>query len=194
MLRTESRPRAPLTGVAVSAALGLIVTLGVTPAAGQGTPTTGPVVADFGPVFEVPEAEFPLDPEANYWAVFDVAQSEGDPAERNRRLESAARYLNMHARSGVDPRRMRVALVVHGGAGKDLLDDGAYRERHGVGNPNTALLTALDQAGVEIYLCGQTAAARNLPADSLAGPVTMALSAMTVLVALQNDGYRLIAF
>ena len=191
---TLPRSRSPLTGSQTSAALVVLLGLCVTPAVGQERPTTGPLVPGFGPVFEIPGAEFPIDPDADYWAVFDVAQSSEDPAERNRRLESAARYLNMHARSGVDPDRMRVALVVHGGAGKDLLDDDAYRERYGVGNPNTALLAALDRAGVEIYLCGQTAAARGLPTDRLAEPVGVALSAMTALVALQNEGYRLIAF
>ncbi len=194
MLSSPSRSQATLAAVATSATLGFLLTLGAASASGQERPTTGPVVADFGPVFDVPAPDFPLDPEADYWAVFDVAQSSEDPAERNRRLESAARYLNMHARAGLDRSRMRVALVVHGGAGKDLLDDHAYRERYGIGNPNTALLAALHGAGVEIYLCGQTAAARGLPADQLAEPVAMALSAMTVLVSLQNQGYRLIAF
>lgn len=188
-------PTLPIRPVpsALSAFVALMA-LGSAPAAGQGAPTTGPLVEGYGPVFEVPAAEFPLEPDANYWAVFDVSESSGDPAERNRRLESAARFLNMHARAGVDPGRLRVALVVHGGAGKDLLDDQTYRDRYGVGNPNTPLLDALSGAGVEIYLCGQTAAARDLPTDRLADPVVVALSAMTALVALQNDGYRLIAF
>lgn len=193
-LPSPFRPSAPAAPASVLSTLALLLAVGPAPIVGQGAPTTGPVIAGYGPVFEVPAAEFPLGSDANYWAVFDVAESSADPGDRNRRLESAARFLNMHARAGVDPGRLRVAVVVHGGAGKDLLDDGAYRERYGVGNPNTGLLEALGDAGVAIYLCGQTAAARDLPADRLAHPVVVALSAMTALVALQNDGYRLIAF
>ena len=63
-----------------------------------------------------------------------------------------------------------------------------------VGGKVTALLAALDEAGVEIYLCGQTAVHRGLPPDELAPQVQLALSAMTVLVTLQAEGYALIAF
>ena len=79
-------------------------------------------------------------------------------------------------------------------AGKDALDHPGYRERYGVDNPNKALLAALRGAGVEIYLCGQTSAHRGLPAEELAPEVDMALSAMTVLVTRQSEGYALIAF
>jgi intracellular sulfur oxidation DsrE/DsrF family protein len=162
--------------------------------AAQTVPSPGPVVEGFGAVYDVPAATFPLDMGGNHWAVFDVALAAEDPGSRNRRLESAARYLNMHARAGVPGDRMKVALVVHGGAGKDLLTDEAYEERYGTPNPNLPMIEALAEAGVGIYLCGQTAAARNLPLDGLAEPVVVALSAMTALVALQNEGYRLIAF
>lgn len=175
-------------------ALALALTLTGPELAAQTVPTPGPVIEEFGAVFDVPTAGFQPDPEGNHWALFDVALTSGEAGQRNRRLESAARYLNMHARAGVPRERMKVALVVHGGAGKDLLADEAYQERYGTPNPNLPMIEALADVGVEIYLCGQTAASRNLPLDGLAEPVVVALSAMTALVALQDQGYRLIAF
>ena len=56
------------------------------------------------------------------------------------------------------------------------------------------LLEELSRAGVRVVLCGQTAASRGLPRDGLARPVEVALSAMTALVLLQDEGYRLIPF
>ena len=35
-------------------------------------------------------------------------------------LNSVARFVNMHARAGVAPEDMRVTVVVHGGAAKDV--------------------------------------------------------------------------
>lgn len=154
---------------------------------------TGPVIEGFGPVFDVPDADFaPVD--VDYRLVFDVAQGMDDPAQVNRRIASLARFLNMHARAGVPLERMHLALVVHGTAGKDLLDNEAFRARHGTDNPNLPLLEALHEAGVEIYLCGQTAYSRGLAKEDLAEPVELALSAMTALARLQAEGYGLIAF
>jgi intracellular sulfur oxidation DsrE/DsrF family protein len=161
---------------------------------GLGQATTGPVIDGFGAVYDVPVVEF--EPPANheYKAVFDVGVGEEDPAMVNRRIETLARFLNMHGRSGVPLEAMKLAIVLHGTAGVNALQHAEYRERFGVDNPNLPLLAALDEAGVEIYLCGQTAMHRGLPPDRLAPQVRMALSAMTVLIALQADGYALIAF
>jgi len=34
--------------------------------------------------------------------------------ELNRSIESAARFLNMHARSGIPPQNLELAIVLHG--------------------------------------------------------------------------------
>jgi intracellular sulfur oxidation DsrE/DsrF family protein len=105
-------------------------------------------------------------------------------------LVSAARFLNMHARAGVPEENVSAAVVVHGRSGWELLNDVAYRARHGVDNPNTALIRELTEAGVRIVLCGQTAAARGIPLDDVASEVQVALSAMTAFLVLQEEGYR----
>ncbi len=50
--------------------------------------------------------------------------------------------------------------------------------------PDLPLIEALAAVGVEVYLCGQSAAHRGFARDDLAPDVRLALSAMTVLVAL----------
>lgn len=157
------------------------------------TPATGPVIRDFGPVYQVDAPDFPTPTGETIRAVFDVAEGAPEAADLNRRIESLARFLNMHARAGVDPASMELALVVHGSAGKDLLGHEGYRRRYGVDNPNLALLNALMDAGVDVILCGQTQAARGLERSELAPGVKVALSAMTALVTLQSRGYRLAA-
>lgn len=153
---------------------------------------TGPVIQGYGPVVAVPDQSYNLRSDRDYKVVFDVADSPQDPGVLNRRIESLARYLNMHARQGIDTKRIKMALVLHGSAGKDSLSAEAYMKRYQQGNPNKALMDALKANGVDIYLCGQTAGFRGYLPEELDETVTMAVSAMTVLTRLQNEGYALI--
>lgn len=155
---------------------------------------TGPVIADFGPVYPVEKPDFKTPTGTDYRAVFDVGAAPSAPNAKNAKIETLARFLNMHARAGVARENMHLALVLHGSAGRAALRNAAYRERFGVDNPDLELLEALDKAGVEIYLCGQTAAYRGFAKKTLRPEVKLALSAMTVLVSLQGEGYALIAF
>lgn len=155
---------------------------------------TGPAVEDYGPVFPVENDAFALANDRAYKVSKDLASTSGSVDEINRGIDSVARFLNMQARAGTPSDSLEMALIVHGAAIKDLLTDAAYRERFGVDNPNTGLLAGLADAGVTIYLCGQTAAARGFGRDELSPTVSMALSAMSAHVQLQSEGYTLIPF
>lgn len=177
------------------ALLGILLALSSAPAAAQRpSASTGPVIEGFGPVYPVPDADFSPPLDRPLQVVFDVAQGSPRPDAVNPRLETLARYLNMHARAGVPRENMKLALVVHGETTWEMTDDATYRERFGVANPNLPLLEALHGFGVRILLCGQSQASRGIERDALAGPVEVSLSAMTALVELQHRGYRLIAF
>ena len=175
-------------------AVALALAVSSVSAADPEPPRTGPVIEQFGPVYDVARPDFPTPTNATYRAVFDVAPSPDAADALNPRIESLARFLNMHARAGVSPGRIKLALVVHGAAGKDMLSSPAYKARFGVENPNAALLAALQSKGVRVVLCGQTAAHGGFRRDELAPGVEVALSAMTALVTLQSEGYQLISF
>ena len=157
-------------------------------------PQTGPVIKNSGPVYDVPEGAWNLDRDTYYKVSMDVSATGESSSDLNRRIESAARFLNLHARNSIDPKNIEFVIVVHGPAGKDLLKDTAYEARYDVPNPNTAMLSALHNAGVKVYLCGQTAAYRGLAAEELNPAVSLALSAMTAHVRLQSEGFTLIPF
>ena len=65
----------------------------------------------------------------------------------------------------------------------------AYEKMHGVKNPSLELLHSLADAGVKFYACGQSLGFRGVDKSVLAEPVKVGLSAMTMLVTLQSDGY-----
>lgn len=159
--------------------------------AAENAPQTGPVIEGMGPYYEIPQG-YNLQPGIHYRAVLEVADGPEDPAALNRGIESAARFLNMHAASGIAPEDMELAVVLHGGAAIAALDNAAYRQRHQVDNPNDAMLRALTGAGVKIYLCGQSASFRGFAPDEIHPSITMALSAMTVLTRLQVEGWALL--
>ncbi|MDT8322224.1 MAG: DsrE family protein [Xanthomonadales bacterium] len=154
--------------------------------------STGPAIEQFGPAVDVPGATFNLVPGTKYRLLFDVSAGSKDDHALNRRLESAARFINMHARAGIDPADLEIEIITHGGSTWDVLSDAAYRERFGRDNPNTALLEALAEAGVVIRQCGQSAAFNGVMAEELAQPVSMAVSAMTVVVRRQSEGWVLL--
>lgn len=150
--------------------------------------TRGPLITEYGPVIEV-EAAAALPDGVNFNVAFDVTER-GGTGGINRRFESAARFLNMHAAAGVPADRMNVAIVVHGPAVKDLTHNIAY----GGKNANGALIETLQAHGVTVYVCGQSAAAQNVAADDLLPGVEMAISAMTAHALLQQKGYTLNPF
>lgn len=145
--------------------------------------TTGPVFEDYGPVADV-DVTLPVPADAVFRHSFDVSSRASD-GELNPTLASAARFINMHARAGIDEDRIEVAVVVHGKGIYDVSAEAAS---------NTGLVAALIDRGVKIYVCGQSAAYYDVATDDLLPGVEMALSAMTVHALLQQEGYTLNPF
>lgn len=159
----------------------------LTPAAhaDQSRFSTGPVIADYGPVADV-EGAAPIPAHTRFKVVFDVSEG-AEPGEINHGIESAARFLNMHARAGVRPSDLRLAIVVRGSATRDV----AVHPRPEEDNANAALIADLIAHGVEIYVCGQSAAHFDVNASDLLPNVRLSLSAMTAHALLQQRGYTL---
>nr|WP_299342144.1 DsrE family protein [Allomuricauda sp.] len=155
---------------------------------------TGPVLEEYGEVWKIENPDFATDTNMEYKVVFDIMHSPESHAEINRSIETAARFLNMHAQSSVPESQLKVALVVHNKASKDVIMNEAYQARFGVQNPNYDMINQLMEAGVEIILCGQSSKSRNYPKEQLIPGVKISLSAMTALIQLQNKGYQLIKF
>ena len=154
---------------------------------------SGPVIEAFGATLPVPGAEA-LPEDARFAVAFDVSDA-AEPGEINRTINSAARFLNMHARAGVDPDDIRIAVVIHGRAVRDMIRDEAYAATHnGAENVNAAAVAALAEHGVTFHVCGQSAAYYEVAAEDLLPGVTMELSAMTAHALLQQQGYTINPF
>lgn len=156
------------------------------------TTVKGTAVPDFGAFYPVDNPEFKIDKQQVFRVLFDVVENNTDKSSPHTFLNTAARFLNMHTYAGVPLSQLHVALVVHGGAYDAVLTDAAYKEKYGINNPNTLLIEQLTQAGVQVILCGQTANARGISPELRNPNVAVAFSAMTAILQLQNQQYRMI--
>lgn len=154
----------------------------------------GPIIQDFGKVFEIENPDFKTDTSLAFKAVFDIMNTPEEHTSLNRSIETAARFLNMHGKAGVVPENMAVALVVHNLATKDIITNEAYQKRYGKDNPNATLIKQLQAAGGQIIVCGQSIQSRGFEKEELLPGVQVALSAMTALIQLQKNDYNLIKF
>jgi intracellular sulfur oxidation DsrE/DsrF family protein len=157
---------------------------------------SGKIIKDYGKIYEVTNPEFKTDTTAQFKVVFDVGRNFDNPEKPNSLIETAARFINMHREAGVPAKNIKVALVIHGSATNEILKNEFYQEKFPEisVNPNAELISQLSNQGVQVILCGQAAASRKITKAEALPEVQIALSALTALIQLQNEGYRLINF
>lgn len=151
----------------------------------------GTVIKDFGKHATV--ATSTVNKNTKLKVAFDVGKA-AETGEVNRRFDSLARFINMHVASGVLQENIQLALVVHGKASLDLLDNATFQKAHKLDNPNKPLIQALLANNVRVILCGQTGAAYDISLEQLIEGSEVELSAMTAHALLQQQGYTLNPF
>ncbi|WP_371742360.1 DsrE family protein [Aestuariibacter sp. A3R04] len=151
----------------------------------------GPVFSEYGRHAEVDGISFSR--QHVFKVAFDVSRG-SENGELNRRYDTLARFINMHVAHGVKLENIKLALVVHGSATLDMLDNQYFRTRKTGNNDNIPLLKALMDKGVKVVVCGQSAAAQNITRDMLIDGIEMDLSAMTAHARLSNQGYAVNPF
>ena len=154
----------------------------------------GEIITDYGATYPVDNPYWVEGSGPELKVIFDIAVSSEDKTKHNSNLEFAARFLNLHTSSGISPDKLKVAMTVHAKASHDILKDEAYKAIYGVANPNTKIINDLTAAGVDIVLCGQAAAKRNINRDDIHPNVKVALSATTAIIQYQNIGYQFVKY
>ena len=85
-------------------------------------------------------------------------------------------------------------MVIHGPAAQFVVNDEAYQKKFGMNNPNIPLFAALKEAGVKIFVCGQSVLKRNIDPETITPEVAVALSAVTTLTTYQLKGYAVLKY
>ena len=157
-------------------------------------PRVNPVIKDYGGIFEVPDAVEKPDPTLGYNIVIEVERESEKPDTINGALNNVARLLNLHAVGGVPKENMNVVLAIHGGAAYTTMNNEAYREKYKKDNPNLKLYKELQDAGVKIFVCGQSLMARKIDRHRLVPEVKISVSMLTILTTYQLKGYAALKF
>src|SRR6056297_3564211 len=150
-----------------------------------------PVIKSFGGIFEIPNSVKP-EGDTDYKIVVDLKTLQRDKSSFNPGLNNVARMINLHALGGVKPENLKVSVAIHGGATDVTLTNEAYKKRYEMDNPNIPLLTELKNAGVELYVCGQSLIAREYAFSDIHDHITFGLSMLTVVTTHVQDGYTLL--
>ena len=119
-----------------------------------------PIIKGYGGIYEIPNAVLP-NADSEYKIVVDLKTLQKDKGSLNLGLNNVARMMNLHGLGGVKAENLKVAIAIHGGATDIIIDNAAYQKRYGVDNPNLELIATLKEAGVEVYVCGQSLIARK---------------------------------
>ena len=145
----------------------------------------GALIKGYGRIAEVPGLA-PLPADTRFKLAIDVVDG-GVAGEVNGKFQTAASFLNLQHAQGIPAENVEIALVVHGAAHRDLLVDDAY----GGSNPNAELLAQLQEHGVKVYYCGQSAVYRDVAREDLLPGVELTASATTTHALLQQRGFAL---
>lgn len=156
--------------------------------------STGPYLKKFGNSFNIENPDLSLDPEKIHKVIFDVYSDDSKKNVPNPLLITVARHLNMHGKQGVPLENLKTVLIIHGGATASVLNKKAFNETFDWENPDFELINELAEAGVEVYVCGQSVRARGKTKEDLNQNVKMAVSAITTLMNYQEKGYSIINF
>ena len=153
-----------------------------------------PIVKGYGGIYDIPDAVEKPDPSMKYRIVVDVVTADQDPKVLSTSLNNVARMINIHAIGGVPKENIEVVLGIHGMMAFAIQDNESYKKRYGVDNPNLGILKALDEAGVKMFVCGQSMVVRNILKETLAPEIKIATSMLTVLTTYQLKGYAAFRF
>jgi intracellular sulfur oxidation DsrE/DsrF family protein len=124
-----------------------------------------------------------------YKVAWDVTEGAAKPEEPTAGFARPANFLVMADQNGLDRKKVHLAIIVHGSATQTLLGNDAYKAATGQDNPNIALLEALNDAGVQVIVCGQALVNRKVPRDKILSFVKVSTSATLARATLHAQGY-----
>lgn len=175
-------------------AIGLLVAAGTNSAVAASSVYSipQPAITAAGRAVLVPGSAHQPKPGRRQRAVFHLTKAAASPDKLTPGLDAVARAVNLFVASGLKREQLDLVMVLSADATDTVLIDPAYRARHGHDNPNLEAIRQLAGSGVGVFVCGQALHARGLDEDSVAGPVSVSLSALTSIIELQQNGYALV--
>jgi intracellular sulfur oxidation DsrE/DsrF family protein len=146
-----------------------------------------PFIDGYGSIVSLPQSA--EQPKAGSRVVFDITGA-GRAGEVVKGLNNIATFLNLAVDAGIAPESLQLVAVLHGPATRAVLRRDVYAKAMKTShNPNLDLIRKLKAAGVELYVCGQALAHQHYGFNDVVPEIVVAVSATTVLVDRQMNGY-----
>ena len=154
-----------------------------------------PIVKGFGGIYEIENVVEELEANKKVKIIVELVSENKTPEDHSFWVNNIARLMNLHGIEGVASEDLVVKVIVHGPAVYDLLSHGNYFEQFRIAkNPNLAVFEALNEAGAEVIICGQSLIARDLGRNEIWEKTQVATSALTTITKNVADGYVLLKF
>jgi len=173
-----------------------LIGISLCPAVWAAPPMIGPWVMpaiQAGAMHPLPDAAFQPDKTTIYKAVFAVTRPSKGDNDPDGGLTPVARAVNVFASAKVPLDHLKFVVVIYGlDGGPMVLDNAHYKKRFGKDNPDLKTIHELKAAGIQVVVCGQALAALGIEHSWVDKDVTIALSALSTMVILQNQGYAFI--
>lgn len=166
---------------------------GLALAAGLATPATAQtgeaLIRKAGAAPGIAAPTFAAPRNLEYKVAWDITEGPARPEDAVAGYNVPANFFVMTDAEGVNRKQVHLAIIVHGTATQSLLTNEAYKATTGKDNANVALLTALNDAGVQVIVCGVALVNRKVPRDKLLPFVKVATSATIARATLAAQGY-----
>ncbi len=155
---------------------------------------TGVIVEEYGKVYRVENPDIEFEKDKKYKVLFDIYTDSPKTDMDNPMLKKVARYLQIHIQKGVPKENIKVTVLLHGVATKNVLTDKAYNKQFDIDNPNTELLRTLKNSGVKLFVPEGSLSERDYVSKDKSYNVRIVRSALTELEWHQTNGYKIVNF
>lgn len=109
----------------------------------------------------------------------------------NKGLNGIAHAINMLGCANIKNNNVKIVATIQGPATSIILTDDAFKKKFGKNNPNSKIIELLSSYGVDLFVCSQATAYRDINKFEINKNIIEALSGSSVLLNYQLKGYAL---
>lgn len=148
-----------------------------------------PIVKGYGRILDLEDVDVKPDPNMKYNILIELVNDMDKPNRVDFYANNVARLINLHAVGGVPKENLNVTLVIHAQATNSVLNSEKYKAKYKEDSPYEDFYKALNDAGVEVIVCGQSLSMFGHKPKDVLPDIKIATSALTVMSTYQQKGY-----
>lgn len=148
-----------------------------------------PVIEGYGSVIDMPFETIKPDPTMQFKLLAEAFNGQEDKTELYGPLDYFARVVNAHAYAGVPTEHFKMSIVLFSGSVFTTLNNAEFQTRFGTDNPNLELIQRFQDAGVDVFVCGQSMMKQDIKPEMLIEGLKIGSSRITVASEHLTNGF-----